>query len=309
MSDSTSISVAQFSDTHFLADGEVAEGGFAYDTSAAFEAVRAGLGDTSFDLITVTGDVTDHGRPDQYRVAAAALSQLNGPVNVCPGNHDQADAFAAGMGRPTVATSRVVEIGNWCFIFADSNAGVMTADESGRLVDPDDYEDRLHGNGSLGAAEVAWIRKMHDATLADHVFIWVHHPPAAGIGMIDSHDYDLEWLPLVKTEPLEKLRGIGAGHTHVPDTYEFEGAPVFIAPSLKNNFDLTAETLMPPGYRRYEFGADGSIATEAHMFDEEQWPRRPMSRLVVSLFNGDIGWDDFNAIVARKTAERAAAEG
>ena len=46
-----------------------------------------------------------------------------------------------------------------------------------------------------------------------------------------------------------KIRGFGAGHTHMPTTYAYGERTVFVAPSLKNNFDLEASTWLPPGYR------------------------------------------------------------
>lgn len=304
MTDAQTIHVAQLSDTHFLGEGETAEGGFAYDTNAAFEAVLASMAGEQFDLVTVTGDVADHGLPHQYRVAADALGRIDAPINVCPGNHDQDVAFTAGMGRPKIGTSRAIEVGAWCFLFVDSNAGVMQPDAAGRAVDPD-YEDRLHSNGSLGEAEAAWIRAMHDATTAEHVFVWVHHPPHPGIGMILGPEYGAEWEALVPSLP--KLRGIGAGHTHVPTDYHFGTVPVFIAPALKNNFDLEAKTMLPPGYRRYAFAADGTVTSNLELADDDRWPRFPMSRLVVALFNGEVTWDEFHAVVARKQAEAAAA--
>ena len=46
--------IAQLSDTHFLAPGEAAEGGFAYDTAQAFEAVLAAVEDHDpYDLVVV----------------------------------------------------------------------------------------------------------------------------------------------------------------------------------------------------------------------------------------------------------------
>lgn len=292
--------VAQLSDTHFLEAGEQAEGGFAYDTSAAFDAVLGHMAGSEFDLVTVTGDVADHGRVGQYRQAAAAFQKIDAPVNVCPGNHDQDAVFTVAMGRPTVGTSRAIELGEWCFLFVDSNAGVLTPDESGRLVDPPLYEDRLHGNGSLGATEAAWIQAMHDETLADHVFIWLHHPPSAPIGLTDDRAYAAEWQALMPT--LSKVRGLGAGHTHVPGEYELDGRPVFMAPSLKNNFDLEARTLLPPGYRTYAFEADGSVSSELQLVDDPQWPRHPLGRAVMSLMHGEISFAEFDEIVARRNA-------
>lgn len=304
---SDTIRIAQLSDTHFLADGDEPEGGFAYDTDQAFAAVHAHLEEqhstAPFDLVVVTGDVADHGRPAQYVKAADALATLTAPVNVCPGNHDQAVTFTAGMGRPTIGTSRVIELGSWCLLFIDSNSGAMVPDATGRLVDPVSYDDRLHRNGALGDREASWIRDMCATTEADHVFLWLHHPPAIGPGLGEDKQYDAEWTTLLPQ--LQKVRGFGAGHTHIPDQYTFEELPVFVSPSFKNNFDLRAKTMLPPGYRTYEFASDGTVSSQVHLTDDDQWPRRPMGRAVLSLMRGELTWDEFNEIVRRKSAEAA----
>ncbi|MFK7916601.1 MAG: metallophosphoesterase [Ilumatobacter sp.] len=298
------IRVAQLSDTHFLEQDADAEGGFAYDTAAAFDAVRTHIEQLdSLDMVAVTGDIADHGRPAQYRRAADAFATLPAPVNVCPGNHDQDQAFALGMAAPTVGTSRAMEIGNWCFLFVDSNAGMMIPDDSGRLVDPDRYEDRLHANGSLGDREAAWIAAMCAATEAEHVFIWLHHPPDAPVGLTEDAAYAAEWHALIETLP--NVRGLGAGHTHVPADYVLGNRPVFVCPALKNNFDLANKTLLPPGYRTYEFASDGTIQSEVHLMDGDEWPRHPIGRSVVALLNGELTWDQFDEILARRNAPQA----
>lgn len=292
--------IAQLSDTHFLADGESPEGGFAYDTSEAFDAVVQSLGDETFDLVTVTGDVADHGEPSQYQVAAAALERLGRAVNVCPGNHDQDATFTAGIGRPGIATNRVVRIDNWCHLFVDSNAGVMEPGAGGLPVDPDDYEDRLSRNGALGEREATFIREQAAVSDADHLFVWVHHPPEPTVPLSADDDYAAEWQALLPDLPT--LRGIGAGHTHVPGEYELGGIPVFMAPSLKNNFDLEARTLLPPGYRTYSFEPDGTVASDVRLLDDPRWPRSPYGRAVHSLMMGELDWAQFRAIVERKQA-------
>ncbi len=298
------IRIAQLSDTHFIESGEPSEGGFSYDTDAAFEAVRDHLeqfyGDEPADLVVVTGDIADHGRPAQYQKAAAAFASFRSPINVCPGNHDQDVAFAAGMGRPTIGTSRAVELGSWCFLFVDSNAGSMIADADGRLVDPERYDDRLEANGSLGAREASWVKDMCATTTAEHVFIWLHHPPAPPAPLSFDNAYLAEWAALLADLP--KVRGLGGGHTHVPDEYVFQGRPVFVCPSLKNNFDMTANTMLPPGARTYEFRPDGTIASETQLVEDARWPRHPLGRAVMSLLNGELSWEQFDAIVARKRA-------
>ena len=295
------IRVIQLSDTHFLEDEAEPEGGHSYDTDEAFDALLDHLGDhRGHDMVVVTGDVADHGRPGQYRKAADAFSRFEIPVNVTPGNHDQDRAFSAGIGRPGVATSRVVEAGAWAFLFVDSCAGLMVEHDSGRHVDPVDYEARLHSEGSLGGRETAWVRDMCAATAAEHVFVWVHHPPGCPVPRMRADDYTAAWAELLSSLP--EIRGIGAGHTHIPDTYAFHGRDVHVAPSLKNSFDLHNDTWLPPGYRTYRFEPDGSVTSALHLVDDERWPRRPMGRAIKALFMGELSFEELREIAARRAA-------
>jgi len=296
---SETIRVVQLSDTHFLEDDATPEGGHSYDTDLAFDAVFGHLGDHSHhDLVVVTGDVADHGRPGQYAKAAEALARFDIPVIVTPGNHDQDATFTAGIGRPGVATSRVVEAGDWAFLFVDSSAGNMIEHPSGRHVDPDDYELRLHSSGALGEREATWVQDMCAATSAEHVFVWVHHPPGFPVPMFKTDEYTAEWSALLAALP--EIRGLGVGHTHIPDVYGFEGRDVHVAPSLKNSFDLHNSTWLPPGYRTYQFEPDGTVASELHLVDGEAWPRRPLGRALKSLFNGEITFEQLREIAARR---------
>lgn len=293
-----SIRIAQLSDTHFLEQDALPEGGHSYDTDAAFDAVLAHLGDQPpVEMVVVTGDIADHGRSAQYRKASAAFARLPAPVNVCPGNHDFEAPFRAGVARPSVSTSRVVKIDNWAFLFVDSNAGVMESNRAGLRIDPPDGL-RLNTNGLLGSHEAAWIAQMCEATTADHVFVWLHHPPGVPVPMTYSEEYAREWRTLLADHPI--VRGLGSGHTHIPDEYRLAGRPVFVSPSLKNNFSLDPQTWLPPGYRIYEFSPNGSIASNVHLIDDERWPRRPYGRALRSLFMGEITFDQLREIAARQ---------
>lgn len=292
------VRIAQLSDTHFLEEGALPEGGHAYDTAAAFDAVVDHLGDHEhLDLVVVTGDVADHGRPAQYRKAADAFARLQAPVNVCPGNHDFEAPFTAGIGRPGVATSRVIEIGSWAFLFVDSSAGLMTVDDHGLPVDPPG-EDRLHSNGSLGRREAGLVRRLCAQTEAEHVFVWLHHPPGAEVPLVRDDDYTEEWRQILSD--VTNLRGFGGGHTHIPGEFDLEGRPVFVAPSLKNNFSLDPQTWLPPGYRTYTFAPDGAVSSELHLVDDERWPRRPFGRALMGLFMGELSYADLAEIAARR---------
>lgn len=289
--------VAQLSDTHFLETGEEPEGDHGYDVDAAFDAVLEHLELRPLDLVVVTGDVADHGRPGQYRIAAEAFARLPVPVHVCPGNHDMDASFRRGFDGARIGMPRLTHHGPWAFVYADSNAGQMSVDGTGRLVDPPG-EQRLHANGSLGSAESAWLREAVVGHQSDHVFVWVHHPPDADVPMSNDEAYTAEWADVLDGRP--KVRGFGAGHTHIPSTYAFAGRPVFVAPSLKNNFDLDARTWLPPGYRTFEFHDDGAVTSDLHLVDDERWPRRPFGRALHSLFMGELSLNELAEIAARR---------
>ncbi|MFN3217424.1 MAG: metallophosphoesterase family protein [Acidimicrobiales bacterium] len=295
----------QLSDTHFLERGLEAEGGGAYDTSLAFEHVLEHLGDHDhYDFVAVTGDIADHGRPAQYELAAAALRRLQADVKVCPGNHDADEALRAHLDGADISMPRVVELGAWAFLFVDSNAGVMEPDDSGRLVDPPG-DARLHNDGVLADAEADWVRDACSRTAADHVFIWVHHPPSHDLPALSRNaPYTEAWRALLADLPA--VRGLGGGHTHVPAEYDLDGRPVIVAPSFKNNFDLEAAIWLPPGYRTYAFAPDGSVTSEVHLLEhhDEHWPQRRMGRAIKALFAGELTHAELAEIAARRHGDR-----
>lgn len=295
------IRVIQLSDTHFLEAGLQAEGGGAYNTSLAFDHVLDHIGDHDhFDYVAVTGDVADHGRAEQYEIAGAAFSRFDIDVKICPGNHDFDEPLRDGLGHSNLSTPRVLELGAWAFLFADSSAGVMIPDDDGNLVDPPG-EDRLHNDGVLADREAEWLRDACASTDADHVFIWLHHPPTADVPALSRNEaYAAAWAELLPD--LANVRGLGGGHTHVPAQYEVQGLPVIVAPSFKNNFDLEAKSWLPPGYRTYEFAPDGSVSSELHLVDhhDDHWPARPMGRAIQALFAGELTYADLAEIAARR---------
>lgn len=61
---------------------------FGYEDASAVAASAAFAASAPFDLLVVSGDLTQEGREPQFRSAAAWLSALPGPRLVTPGNHD-----------------------------------------------------------------------------------------------------------------------------------------------------------------------------------------------------------------------------
>ena len=71
------VRILHLSDIHFVCEN-----------TAAVAAAAAFVRETPYDLLAVTGDITQVGRRDEFEAAATWLAGLKGPQIVTPGNHD-----------------------------------------------------------------------------------------------------------------------------------------------------------------------------------------------------------------------------
>lgn len=282
------LNVTQFSDTHFSRPGNRSHGGFGYDTDAAWARASAhAYAGTLPDLTVITGDIADHGEADEYLVAAEHLAKIPTPASIVPGNHDVHTPFQVALPRPGLAMDRVLKMGPWLFVFADSNGAGRQLDPSGRLIDK---PNRIESNGLLGPAEEGWIDEIITASDSEHVWLWMHHPPAMP-GQFTRPDFDAELTRLIDAHP--HIRGIGAGHVHTDVVVELADRPVYVCPALTVGFDMTAWTTLPPGYRTYAFADDGTVTSECHLLDDSDlWPRFDLPEAVIAHFQGELGWDE-----------------
>ncbi|WP_242469881.1 metallophosphoesterase [Rhodospirillum rubrum] len=101
--------IAQTSDLHIRPPGMLVGG--VVDTAAALEACVAHLQALPLrpDLLLITGDLTQQGRPEEYAHLRRLLAPLGLPLLVCPGNHD--DRAASGQGhRPSSPARRAAGV-------------------------------------------------------------------------------------------------------------------------------------------------------------------------------------------------------
>ena len=317
--------VVQYSDLHFSTSGERSHGGFGYDTDEAWKSIFAHTFDADgtapdADLAICTGDIADHGWADEYLKAQGHLSHIPVPVAVVPGNHDYHVPFESRLPTPGnranglldehairsiprtgplgsaqsaqfsgISMQRTIRLGTWLFILADSNRFGREEDALGRLVDTDQ---RIEGIGGFGDREVAWIDEMIAETDADHVFIWVHHPPAmtGPLAQYMSTEYHEDFVAIAGRNP--KLKGIAAGHVHADLVADLDGVPVYVCPAFTINLDYENGTLLPPGYRTFDFGDDGSIASECHLIEDDRWPRSRLPKTAIAFLSGEASIDD-----------------
>jgi len=214
--------IAHVSDTHF---------GGPPDARARAEAVVAHLLalDPRPDVLLVTGDVADHGLPDEYAEARTVLDAWTGPKLVGTGNHDVREEFARRLldreaDGPLV---QVLESADHRLLMLDS----LVAARDGERID----------HGELTVDQLDWLDTQLSADDRP-TFACLHHPPLdIGLGLM---------APILLRDP-ERLGGVIARHDHVVATLvghahtqcatTFAGRPVLIGGGSASTVPLDAE--------------------------------------------------------------------
>ncbi|MDT8915370.1 metallophosphoesterase [Amycolatopsis sp. PS_44_ISF1] len=208
---------AHLSDLHL-------DGGERADARAA--AVLDYLGNLArpVEAVLVTGDLADHGAPEEYRRAAELLEHPS-PVLVCPGNHDARAPFREILlGQPP----------------GDEPVNVAT-DVGGVLVALCDSTIPGRDAGYLADETLVWL----DEVLTAHEgpsLVAFHHPPVAvGIPLVDAiRQTGQDRLAEVVTRHLG-IAALLCGHVHTGAGTTFAGVPVRIAPGVVSGSLLPVE--------------------------------------------------------------------
>lgn len=246
--------IAQLSDLHIGATAEEA------DPLARLErVVEAVLAlPNPVDAVLVSGDLSDDGSEESYRLARSALDGFECPVHVLSGNHDDRVRLREAFGLPGAGDEPInysVEVGPLRLVLLDSNVPGQ---------DP----------GRFGPGDLAWL----DATLGGEperpALLALHHTPLStglpGWDAINLDPAEIEALgEVVARHP--QLRAIAGGHLHRTATASLAGCPVLSAPSTylqaRPDFDFDDEDVQmvgPPGFALHVF-SDGTLSCQVEM--------------------------------------------
>ena len=213
--------ILHLSDTHLLAD-PAARYNRIVDPRAALEALlSAHSAVADLDAVVVSGDLTDDGDPESYRVLRARLeewcAEKGAALVLALGNHDDREGFGSDGPWNTEVRVRGVRI-----LVLDSS--VPGGASWGLLAEP----------------TLAWLRERIAADPSAPTVVVLHHPPIEAVtplhrrmGLANPHDF---WEAVAGS----RLLAVLAGHWHHAFVDTSNAAPVVVAPGSANRTDVLA---------------------------------------------------------------------
>lgn len=196
------------------------------------------------DFVLHTGDITNHGTPEEYAEVARLFADLNYPIHYLAGNHDQVEHLYAGLvdkeGAEKIAYDYTFEHNGVHFVCVDS---------------------ATHGQATecqLTAQQLAWLTNQVVATDPRPLIVAMHHPP------FQSHCDWLDFFMIRNWQAIQtvlakagaRLRGVLSGHVHLPlDCYR-NGVLYSVAPPIFGRtpgYSLVTVTTTDIQVQRYTF--------------------------------------------------------
>lgn len=243
------LKVLQLTDTHLMAKSHSRLMGV--DTESTFVATlkHALTRQGPYDLVLMTGDISQDGSAASYRRMADYLRPLNLPCRFLPGNHDHAPTLRSVMRGAGLGYHRITDMGGWRILALNSQ---VPGEDSGML-----------GKSTLLALEQAIVAATGPVLISLH-----HHWRPSGSVWLDSMiaGNRQAFQRLVIKHP--NVRGVLSGHVH--QVLEERLGRVHVMASPSTCFQFTPGSVgfsvdaTPPGYRVLDLHDDGRIDSSIH---------------------------------------------
>ena len=246
-SDPTVVRLVQITDCHILAAAQDCLKGM--NTRASFEAVcQAALASNpDLDLILATGDLSEDASTASYEYLAQRFGELQLPLFWLPGNHDDSNAMHEHLRGKQVSAAKQVLVGNWLIVLLDSTVNGETG-------------------GNISPEQIEFLQASLQAHPDRHALVCLHHQALpSGSEWIDRQGLQHPQALIDAIKSHDNVRAVLWGHVHQQGHQQRDGIEWMSTPSTCVQFKPGSKTFalddLPPGYRRINLHADGSIDT------------------------------------------------
>jgi 3',5'-cyclic AMP phosphodiesterase CpdA len=220
------------------------------------------------DALVATGDLTDHGAPDEYAHLAELLAPLQMPVYLLAGNHDDRNALQAAFPDQTHLRGE------------DGFVQYVVEDWPLRIVVLDTVVPGADG-GALCARRLDWL----DRTLAQFdrpTLVAQHHPPfATGLAAMDEQLLAEPQAEAVVIRRHPQVERIVCGHIHRTIQARFAGTVASVCASTAQQLVLDLApgaalrlTYEPPSFQLHLWTGRELVSHTAVVGDYPVWTSR-----------------------------------
>jgi len=243
--------IAQISDLHIQARGALSYG--VVDTAQYLRACAAhirGLRQRP-DVVVATGDLTDGGKPEEYALLRELLAELQLPLYLIPGNHDERATLRAAFADHDYLRQNEEFI---CYAIEDWPVRIVALDTTVPGA----------GGGLLCEKRLGWLAATLRARQEAPTVVLMHHPPFRTlIGHMD--DMGLanpdSFKSVLANHP--QVKAVLCGHLHRPIETAWRGILMSTSPGPAHQIDLDLAPgapgrfiMEPPAIRLHAWSAD-----------------------------------------------------
>jgi Icc protein len=254
--------IAQISDTHIKRKGRLLH--HMIDTARYLRRAirRLNALDPRPDVVLATGDLVESGKPKEYRRLRKILGELELPLYVIPGNHDDRanfrEAFADHVYLPK----------NGAYV------QYVLEQYPVRLIGLDSTDPERAG-GVMDELRLRWLETRLGEQPDRPTVLFLHHPPfKTGIKPVDALGFRGldEFGAVIRRHP--QVKRVLCGHIHRPLQVPFAGTFASTAPSTAHQVVLDLRerrplgfVMEPPGFALHVWGAATGLISYACLTD------------------------------------------
>lgn len=238
--------LVQISDSHLFAeaDGTLLGMNTRDSLQKVIELVQAQQ--PQIDLILATGDLSQDGTLESYKLFRDLTGQLNAPARWIPGNHDEPQVMAEAAVQSALLEP-VVDIGNWRVTLLDS---AVPGSVPGYLQD-----EQLQ----------LLARSLSEAPERHHLVCLHHHPVSIDCAWMEPIGLRNPEAFFEVLDRFPQVRAVLWGHVHQEIDQLRNGVRLLASPSTCIQFEPRSEDFavgeQAPGYRWLRLMPDGRLET------------------------------------------------
>lgn len=218
------------------------------NTRASLKAVldHANCVTGAYDLILITGDLTQEPSRQAYTDLCQLLDTLETPVYVLPGNHDDPELMQQYLNSQWVSTEPHIKLPHWQILLLDSSQRGSDA-------------------GYLPESQIKYTQQILSANPGQHCLVAVHHQPVPiGSAWLDTMQISNSEVLLQLLQEHRQVKALLWGHVHQTYADELNGLSLMATPATCRQFlpgseGFAIDPHKSSGYRQLTLHESGNL--------------------------------------------------